>query len=251
MAVRLDRRLDLIVGVLLVVVALGIYLATHTDRFYDHFVWQASAFLEGQAAIRYPVSGTADSLGNAFFQDVLPVASSDGVPRGLIPFPPLPALILVPFVGVWGLATDDQRIFTALAAVDVAICWWMLGRLRVKPISRLATVIFFAFGTAFWYAAQLATTWYQAHIVAVGLALLAVGLALGADPAAQDDERGLDEPAAAGDDAAHRPSRRLAIDRRQFVVGLLFGLAATARLSILVAAPFFLLVGAGGSWWRR
>jgi hypothetical protein len=243
-AVRLDRRLDLVVGVLLVVVALGIYLATHTDRFYNHFVWQASAFLEGQAAIRYPVSSTADSLGNAFFQDVLPVASSDGVPRGLIPFPPLPAMILVPFVAMWGLATDDQRIFTALAAVDVAICWWMLGRLRIKPISRLATVIFFAFGTALWYAAQLATTWYQAHIVAVGLAMLTVGLALGADRPAQDDERGIGEPAG-------ELSRRLAIDRRQFVVGLLFGLAATARLSILVAAPFFLLVGSGGSWWRR
>jgi hypothetical protein len=242
--VRLDRRLDLVVGVLLVVVALGIYLATHTDRFYNHFVWQASAFLEGQAAIRYPVSSTADSLGNAFFQDVLPVASSDGVPRGLIPFPPLPALILVPFVAVWGLATDDQRIFTALAAVDVAICWWMLGRLRIKPISRLATVIFFAFGTAFWDAAQVATTWYQAHIVAVGLAMLGVGLALGADPPAQDDEPDIVE-------LATRPSRRIAIDPRQFVVGLLFGLAATARLSILVAAPFFLLVGSGGSWWRR
>jgi len=37
------------VAVLLVIVALGIYLATHTDRFYNHFVWQASAFLEGQA----------------------------------------------------------------------------------------------------------------------------------------------------------------------------------------------------------
>ncbi len=256
---RLDRRLDLTVGVLLAVVALGIYLATYTDRFYDHFVWQASAFLEGQAAIRYPVSGTADSLGNAFFQDVLPVASSDGVPRGLIPFPPLPALILVPFVAVWGLATDDQRIFTALAAVDVAIGWWMLGRLRIKPITRLATIVFFAFGTAFWYTAQLATTWYQAHIVAVGLAMLAVGLALGADPAAQDDERGVDgtagePPPSVGVEAAviaPRPSRRLAIDRRQFVVGLLFGLAATARLSVLVAAPFFLLVGSGGSWWRR
>ena len=256
-AVRLDRRLDLTVGVLLVVVALGIYLATHTDRFYNHFVWQASAFLEGQAAIRYPVGGTADNLGNAFFQDVLPVASSDGVPRGLIPFPPLPALILVPFVAVWGLATDDQRIFTALAAVDVAICWWMLGRLRIKPISRLATVIFFAFGTAFWYAAQLATTWYQAHIVAVGLAMLAVGLALGADRAAQEAEgdpeatEGEPAPSAAATGVAHRLSHRLAIDPRQFAVGLLFGLAATARLSILVAAPFFLLVGSGGSWWRR
>jgi hypothetical protein len=97
--------------------------------------------------------------------------------------------------------------------------------------------------------------------------MLAVGLALGADPAAQDDERGI-EPAGrpppsagpagpavagalAGEGGARRSSRRLAIDGRQFVVGLLFGLAATARLSILVAAPFFLLVGSGGSWWRR
>lgn len=265
---RLDRRLDVAVGVLLAVVALGIYLATQGERFYDHFVWQASAFLEGQAAIRYPVFGSATSDGNAFFQDVLPVASSDGVPRGLIPFPPLPALILVPFVAVWGLATDDQTIFTTLAAFDVAICWWMIGRLRIGPVARLATTLFFAFGTVFWYTAQLATTWYQAHIVAVGVAMLAVGLAIGNDPASQADEwdlespadgharikdggdiGGLDEPSAA---AAPRPvEHRFAVDRRQFAVGLLFGLAATARLPTLVAAPFFILVGPGGSWWRR
>jgi hypothetical protein len=265
---RLDRRLDVVVGVLLAIIALGIYLATQTDRFYDHFVWQASAFLEGRAGIRYPVGATAESLGNAFFQDVLPVASSDGVARGLIPFPPLPALILLPFVAAWGLSADDQTVFTTIGAVDVAVCWWMLGRLRLERVSRLATVLFFAFGTVFWYTAQLATTWYQAHIVAVGLAMLAVGLALGADPAAQDDEPGLgddprlgEDPARGGDPGpsgepaprAPDPTRlgRFAIDRRQFVVGLLFGLAATARLSILVAAPFFVLVGAGGGWWRR
>jgi hypothetical protein len=247
---RLDRRLDLVVGVLLAIIAFGIYIATQTDRFYDHFVWQASAFLEGQAAIRYPVGATAGNVGNAFFQDVLPVASSDGVPRGLIPFPPLPALILLPFVAAWGLSTDDQTIFTFLAAIDVAICWWMLGRLRIRPGTRLATVVFFAFGTVFWYTAQLATTWYQAHIVAVGLAMLAVGLAIGADPGAQDDEAGPDGESPPGAIAA-TPRARLAIDRRQFVIGLLFGLAATARLTILLAAPFFILVGSGGSWWRR
>ena len=102
-------------------------MATQTDRFYDHFVWQASAFLEGQAAIRYPVESSASGIGNWFFQDVLPVASTDDVTRGLIPFPPLPALILVPFVAAWGLSTDDQTLFTALAAIDVVICWWMLG----------------------------------------------------------------------------------------------------------------------------
>ncbi|MDF2734038.1 MAG: hypothetical protein K0S97_661 [Chloroflexota bacterium] len=259
----MDRRLAIAVGVLLAIVALGVYLTTQLDRFYDHFVWQAAAFLEGHAAIRYPVSGSATSFGNAFFQDVLPIDSSDGVPRGLIPFPPLPALFLVPFVAAWGLSADDQTIFTILAAVDVAICWWMLGGLRIQPVVRLATALFFAFGTVFWYTAQLATTWYQAHIVAVGLALLAVGLAIRADPLAQADEPGLGEREGAGapdlaaeadssDAAGPQPARhRFAVDRRQFVVGLLFGLAATARLSTLIAAPFFLLVGSGGSWWRR
>ncbi len=255
---RLDRRLDVAVGVLLAIIALGIYLATRADRVYDHFVWQAAAFLEGHAAIRYPVAGSVSSVGNAFFQDVLPVASGDGVPRGLIPFPPLPAVILLPFVAAWGLSTDDQTIFTALAAIDVAICWWMLGRLRIGLVARLTTVLFFAFGTVFWYTAQLATTWYQAHIVAVGLAMLAVGLALDADRAAQADEpglaaeRGLDDDRGPADSAsAASAGRWFAVDRRQFLVGLLFGLAATARLTVLVAAPFFVLVGAGGSWWRR
>ncbi len=254
MGSRTDRRLDLAVGVLIAVIALGIYHATRADRFYDHFVWQAAAFLEGQAAIRYPVYATAGSDGNAFFQDVLPVASSDGVPRGLIPFPPLPALILLPFVAAWGLAADDQAVFTTLAATDVAICWWLLGRLRIAPVARLAAILFFAFGTVFWYTAQLATTWYQAHIVAVGLTMLAVGLALGADPAAQhdaDDEPEREGARLEGGGSTPRAAHALAVDKRQFVVGFLFGLAATARLSILVAAPFFMLVGAGGTWWRR
>ena len=253
------RRSAIVAGVLLAVVAFGVYGATHVERYYDHFVWQAAAFLEGHAAIRYPVPSASGQPGNAFFQDVLPVvASVDGLPRGLIPFPPLPALILLPFVAVWGLTTDDQRIFTLVAALDVAACWWMLGRLRIPGVVRLWTTIFFAFGTVFWYTAQLSTTWYQAHIVAVGLALLAVGLALDADPAAANDEpipeddhgaSGADGAAAAAGPAGRHLS--FAIHPRQFVIGLLFGLACTARLTVIFAAPLFMLVGAGGTWWRR
>jgi hypothetical protein len=229
--------------------ALAVYLATHADRYYDHFVWQAAAFLEGQAAIRYPVLGSDASSGNAYFQDVLPIVTSDGVARGLLPFPPLPAVFLLPFVAVWGLATDDQRLFTLLAAIDVAICWWMLGRLDIRLAIRAATTAFFAFGTVFWYSAQLATTWYQAHIVAVGLTMLACGLAIGADPSADE----VDADDAAGEAEVRDSSDRslFAIDRRQLLAGLLFGLAATARIPIVVAAPFLLLVGGGGSAWRR
>jgi hypothetical protein len=41
------------------------------------------------------------------------------------------------------------------------------------------------------------------------------------------------------------------IDRRQALAGLLLGLAATARLTAVLAAPFFALVGGGGSILRR
>jgi hypothetical protein len=265
------RLASVAIGVGLVAIALYVYTSTHPFRFYDHFEWQAEAFLEGQAAIRYPVEATADSPGNSFFQDVLPVASSDGVSRGLIPFPPLPALVLVPFVAAWGRAADGQLIFAIIGAIDVGIAWWVLGRLPIRRWVRLSATIFFGFGTVLWYAAQIGTTWYQAHVVAVGLALLAVGLAIGADPEAATDEFAeIDEDdlpeGQAGTDLDLGSSPRLASDPgrlartlglvggisgRQFVAGFLFGLACTARLTMIFAAPFFLFVGGGGSWLRR
>ena len=256
----------ILVGGVLALAALAIYLATYVDRYYDHFVWQAAAFLEGSAAIRFPVVVAGGLPGNAFFQDVLPIATSDGVARGLLPFPPLPAVVLLPFVAIWGLATNDQAIFTVLAAVDVAICWWAIGRLPVGLAVRLATTIFFAFGTVFWFTAQVATTWYQAHIVAVGLTFLAIGLAVGADPVPAAEAIAGDAPAGDGTDPddgpadaaptlARTPIRgrggAFAIDRRQFLAGLLFGLACTARLSVVFGAPFFAFVGAGSGWRGR
>jgi hypothetical protein len=221
------------VGLALALMAVVVYRSTQVDRFYDHFVWQAAAFLEGQAGIRYPVLSSADRPGNWFFQDVLPIVSADGVSRALIPFPPLPAIVLVPFVAAFGMTVDDQLVFTLLAGCDVALCWWMLGRLRVSSRARVMTTVFFAVGTVFWYAAEVATTWYQAHIVAVGLALAATGVALGAD--------GMTPP--------HAPRR---VDRRGLATGLLIGLAATARLTVVLAVPAFLLIGprSGRSAWR-
>ena len=234
------------VGILLALVAVAVYSVTYVDRYYDHFVWQAAAFLEGKAAIRYPVDAAGGLLGNARFQDVLPIATTDGIARALLPFPPLPGLVLLPFVAIWGLAVNDQAIFIVLAGVDVALCWWAIGRLPVSVVVRLATTIFFAFGTVFWFTAQITTTWYQAHIVAVGLTFLSIGIVLRADPdAAEDEPDGADddipdEAPAAPDGAKYR------VEPRQWLAGLLFGLAATARLTVVFGAPFYAFVGPGG-----
>ena len=250
---RIAPWLAVAVGLALVLTALAVYGVTYVDRYYDHFAWQAAAFLEGHAAIRYPVAAAAGLPGNAYFQDVLPVPTADDVARGLLPFPPLPALALLPFVALWGVAVNDQAIFTILAALDVGLCWWALGRLPIRPTVRLGSTVFFSFGTVFWYTAQISTTWYQAHIVAVGLTFLAIGVALGADRAAGAEALDLPpEPAGppVSPDDATTPVRTrrgtLALDPHQLLAGFLVGLAMTARLTSVFGSPFFAFVGGGG-----
>ena len=127
---------------------------------------------------------------------------------------------------------------------------------------------------------MLGTTWYQAHVVAVGLALIAIGIALKADRPAVDEAMaavGADE--AGGEDAGsgqaderagfrarvgsfvdgvraelseglHHGPQTL-IDRRQFLAGFALGLAATARLTVAFGLPFLILVGGGRGPLRR
>lgn len=246
-----DRLPAIAIGVGLVALAAAAYWLPGSDRFYNHFVWQALAFLDGRVAIDWPVPGFPE--GNDWMQDVYPLRELNGSPTGaLLPFPPLPAIVLLPFVAIWGLATDIRAVSVGLGAVAAGLAWWALGGLAVSRRIRLATTVFFAFGTVFWYAAQLGTTWFFAHVVAVTFLLLALGLALRADPAADEEPSEEDGPGSAFRSGLRQLARPLSlIDRRQFLVGLLFGIAATARLTVVFGAPFFMLVGGGGSWVRR
>jgi hypothetical protein len=251
--------LALALGLGFVAVSLLVYAWSGTmrtyDPYYNHFLWQAAAFLDGRAAIDFPVVGGSGVVGNEYFNDVMTLPGGGA----LLPFPPLPAILLMPFVAVYGLATDDQLISMVLGALDVGLAWWVVGRLGVGQAARIATTAFFAFGTVFWYAAQLGTTWYIAHVVAVGFALVAVGLAIGADPSSVSDEDDVDddgpvvEPLDPSPATVAERARALLgnLDARQVLVGLLFGLACTARLSVAFGAPFFVLVGSGGTWFRR
>jgi hypothetical protein len=206
----------------LFVVAALVYFSSNPARhdFYDHFVWQADAFLHGRAEIAYPVSEGAHR--NDYFQDVLPVAPD----RAQIPFPPLPAIILLPFVATWGLATNGAAVAAAIGAVNVALCWLMLLGVTTRRSAALLGTLFYAFGSVAWYAAMLGTTWFLAHVVASSFLFIAIAIAVRAD-----GQRG-----AVG---------------RQLAAGLALGLAATARLTTVFGAPFFVFVGGGGSWLRR
>ena len=371
-ATRLGRHRTLW-GFGLILLCLFVYGASQPNRnnTYLHFVLQAQAWIDGNTSINTPG-----------YQDVMPlgtypdgsscVATADNPDcaangQGIIPFPPLPALVLLPFVALWGLATNEQLLAVIFAAIDVGIAYWMLGYLPVRHRIRVLTSVFLGLGTVLWYAAAIGSTWFWAHIVAVGCLLLSIGLALSADRAATEPEplsglveavRGLfrwpggrwsliplaalgtltaalfalagrGSPASAlagcgivmslvaaalamvvagrrgvlavflialaivggipalvlagaqsraaivaveavlaavlvalwwlvrrrGTELERRLSELLAAlsspESRQVAAGILFGLAVTARLTILFGFPFLLLVGGGGNWLKR
>jgi hypothetical protein len=136
----------------------------------------------------------------------------------------------------------------------------MLGGLRLRLMVRTAATAIFGLGTTWWWAAAVGSTWYLAHLVAVDLALLAVGVTLRHDPDAlaetpiDEDDREIDRLNAEGvGDGLLEQLRSMAwpLDRSQILAGLLLGLAATARLPLVFAAPWFMLVGSGGTTLRR
>ncbi len=209
-------------GIGLVVLCLVAYYVSQPNgnNLYLHFVLQAQAWLDGHTAIPMPQ-----------YQDVMPILDSSGQPTGfgIIPFPPLPAWVLLPFVSMWHLTTNQHLLATIFAAVDVGIAYWMLGHLAVRHNIRLLTSLFLGLGTVLWYTAAIGSTWFWAHIVAVGCLLLSIGLALAAD----------------GDAAEPRPLRSAATAVREFnwpggwsAVGLLVALGAIGEM-------LFVLEGAG------
>jgi hypothetical protein len=262
----LERADPAHIGLFFVVLALGIYTFSdpHRTGWYNHFVWQADAFLHGRFGIAYPV--TDGPFVNGYFQDIMPLPSEPGTPSlGLLPFPPLPAVMLMPFVAIFGLATDAQLFGVVLGAINVGLAWRLTTRLTENRAASFLATLFFAFGTVHWYAAIISTTWFLAHVVAITFLLLGVTLALDAERREQF-RRALRLGAARGSGAVNPLAatfeqkslfvawgKRLyeQIDPMQFAAGFVFGMAALSRLTIIFGAPFFLFVGGGGSYRKR
>jgi hypothetical protein len=236
---RALRWLRIDVGALaFIAIALAVYVLSNPSRtsLYNHFVWLADAFLHGRFEIPWPVyEGGGTGFGNYYFQDVMPLPDKPGF--GLIPYPPLPALLVLPLVAVYGIGTDAAIVAAILGALNVGLAWRIARRMtRTAPQAVLAT-IFYGFGTVAWYAAMLGSTWFLAHTVASTCLLLAIGLAI------NGDLRPRVVIAAAAEAAPSRVIRLF--DARQFVTGLTFGLAMLARLTTILGAPFFAFVGRG------
>jgi hypothetical protein len=120
----------------------------------------------------------------------------------------MPAVVLMPFVALFGPGFD-QGIATALfGGANVALVWLLLRRSGVADVPASWLTAAFAVGSVHWWAAGTGTVWLHAQVVAVFFSLLALNLAI----------------------------RR----RWPLVAGLLLGCAAASRLPVGLSLPLYL-----------
>ena len=162
----------------------------------NHFVYLADAFLHGRL-------GVTD--GGTSLAEIVPFNGNY-----YVVYPPMPAVLLLPFVAIFGTGFDQGLMSVFLACLCVAATWFMLKKTGVNGNKALWLTALFGFGTCFWFIASVGSAWYIEHVVAVLFLTLAIILALS--------------------------------KKNPFLIGVLLGCAFLSRLPVVLSFPFFLLL---------
>ncbi len=124
--------------------------------------------------------------------------------------PPLPALLLLPFVGLAAPDVLQQALSVVCGGLSAAPMYLALRGLAVPRQLALVVTLLGSFGTTLWVSAADGRSWYAADAVAVLFTSAALALAVRRAPA--------------------------------LAIGVVLGAAALARLPVMLAAPGLLLI---------
>ncbi len=179
-------------------------LTSHTQ--FNHFALQADAWLNGRLDLGGEPPDHAQ--GNDF-------ARYHG--KWFIPFPALPALLILPLVKIAGGAerVRDGQFYWWLAPLGPVLLSFALESLRQRGrwlgsmLTSLGLAIGFGLGSVYFFTAVQGTVWFAAHVVAVALMAAYVLCSIDA--------------------------------RHPWLAGLLLGLGFWSRAPVLFAFPLFLL----------
>ena len=134
-----------------------------------HWLYQASAFLHGRWNVNLPTS-------------VTDIRSWHG--KDYLFYPPLPALVLMPLVAIWGLHTSDVLFTAVMSALNLSLLFLIFEQARTNGLSRRATwenvvwAILLYFGSIFLWLSLGGRVWFTSQMVTVTFVLLALWAAL-------------------------------------------------------------------------
>ncbi len=205
----------------------GVYCATAGGRLSrpspnNHYVRLADAWLHGRLDIGAQAPGTNDwACFDTQDRGPCPVgrysfpASESTRYRWYVSFPPLPAILLLPLVAVFGLGTLDALFWAVFAGLAPMLLFTVLRFLRESGRSHrslrddLVVTALFAVGSVYYFVAVQGTVWFAAQVVASAFICLYLLASFGA--------------------------------RRPSLAGLALGLAFLSRPSTLLLGVFFVL----------
>ena len=131
---------------------------------YPYFNFLADAFIHGQFNFR---------LEPPSFHDL--IVLNDKI---FAYWPPFPAILLLPFVVVFGVGFSDIFFTILFGSINVALFVILLKELNKKNIVSLdriklgILVLFFAFGTVYITVVPLGKVWFTSHVISVFCVLL-------------------------------------------------------------------------------
>lgn len=135
-----------------------------------YFNYLADAFLHGRLDLARPPGE----------HDLTPFQG-----KWYVPFPPLPALLMLPWVAMAGLANTNTVWFSiVVGAANVWLVWWLLAGLARRGLITLCVgdrfwlTLMFALGTIHWQIAVDGQVWFLGHICTLMFMLLSAALAV-------------------------------------------------------------------------
>jgi hypothetical protein len=161
-----------------------------------YFDQLADSFLHGRVHLKNPASTHDLTMHNG---------------KWYVPFPPLAAVLMMPFVAVFGVTGMSTVVFSAvLGGINAGLVHRLLHRIAAAGIAPLSArsrrwlIVMWTFGTVHWYIAVQGSVWFVAHVCAVTFVLWALCCS---------------------------------VEKRPLLAGVLLGVAALSRPTTLLLAP--------------
>ena len=158
-AVLRDERIHAAIVGLLAVAALGLFSGFRASVF-DNFVWLADAWLHGKPYLPH------------FPGDYIDAIPYHG--RAYVYQAPLPAVLLLPLVAIWGLNANETVVSIALAGVGIGAAYRLARLIGVSGWWAALLCAFLLFGTSYAYCSASGDVWFIAHSGAVAFTMLAL-----------------------------------------------------------------------------
>jgi hypothetical protein len=126
---------------------------------YNNYVLFADALLHGRVWIDWP----GQYIDAVLFENHRYIVND-----------PVPGIVLLPFVAIWHLSTNQTLLACALAGVGTGAAWKLARNLGVAEVDADWLAAFVLLGTDLMWCAMLGDVWYLAHVACAAFLLLAL-----------------------------------------------------------------------------